>query len=224
MSHVFRTFRSFRRLIAASLVGAAASASAAIVVDTGTPDPPGANGGAALYNDAAGYQFLAGRFTLEQGGTIDRIDGYMALFRSGGLQLALYPEAGLGVLPPLASKVFDMEASYPTLWADWRAFSGLDWTVGAGTYWIAFLAMPSFSGAMPSGAPEPLDSYANSQSTRPSPWPVQGSWSTTSGIESLGVRVHASLVPEAPIWALLAGGGLLVAAARARRPPIAASV
>ncbi|MCW5556400.1 MAG: hypothetical protein KIT22_00915 [Verrucomicrobiae bacterium] len=89
----------------------------------------------------------------------------------------------------------------------WVLFDVPDWVLPAGEYSVAFGGNDPLSGAMPLGAPNPLDSTFF--------W-AGGPWTPTATVSSIGVRIDAQMVPE-PGMTLLAWGVLGAGAVWAHR-------
>jgi len=192
------------RQFAAALVFGCASALAqsAVLVDTGTSSEPG---GYSFSNS----QYFAGEFTLAQSQVIDSIAGYFST-RSGSVTISLYQDGG--AVPGVATS---FSSTLATTAGDlaWNGVSGLNWSVGAGTYWVAFVPNFSVSGgeadaSMPGFSPNPLSSYAYFDSN-------SSTWIATS--YAVGVRIEsAAAVPE-PSALMMYGVGIIGLGFMARR-------
>jgi hypothetical protein len=188
---------------AAALALAAATAHAATVVDTGTPNTSPVGGLALDGND-----WVAGEITLGSATTLGAVQGYISGDTAGEtFTVALYGSRAGGVPGTL------LDSATATYGADgWNGLSQAGWTVGPGNYWVAFevgpndtLASNDLFSVMNTGAPNPLAGTAY----------YDGSGFHAYS-ESIGLRVTS--VPEpASAWLLAAGLGLLGAAARRRR-------
>lgn len=138
-----------------------ARAQAVYVVDTG----PGANtGGLSLTRS----QYLAGRFTLDQGHELYALEGWMiypTITGSLPVWAVLYRE-GEDSLPDLSNEVYSQLFAVPAsgipFAAGWHGVHGFTLPVYGGTYWLAFeVPTTDFgSGAMPPTPSAELDDYA----------------------------------------------------------------
>ncbi|MEI6323016.1 MAG: hypothetical protein WCP60_07945 [bacterium] len=113
------------------------------IIDTGTPD---GSGYADLIGQYGGYSYErseAGQFTLTQSYTITGVSGYMANYAgwAGTVDAVIYGSTLQGSVPvPDINNKFwigSFSADSPTT-ASWLGISGMDWNLGAGTYWLAF--------------------------------------------------------------------------------------
>lgn len=189
-----------RPAAAIALAVCACSASAALLVDTGTP--PGGPTGASLYNE----QSLGASFAVPVATTITLVEGFMRSTYGGALTVKLYAGAPGG--SPLYTFAREVPATFDPRW---ESFGALAWAVQAGTYTLAF-EPTTFSGYMTSPAPRPLDDEWNQTFNRP--------WTKIGGVDGLGIRVHVTAVPEPATWWLMASALGLAAATRLeyRRP------
>lgn len=161
------------------------------------------------YSDPGYFQYWAGEFTLMDAYTIESVSGWMGGMAIGGIDIKLYADGGEVPGAELFSQSF-VAATY-TFDPRWENFQGLNWNVGAGTYWVAFEPQPldmygsGFSTTMLVGAPSPLSGYAISN---------EGSsgYRTENGF-TLGFRVEgtAAAVPEPESYALMLAGVMLIA-------------
>lgn len=120
-------------------LGIAANANAALIVDTGPPT----NGWGALYVGGWGQeseisQWLAGRFTLEQGYDIYEMQGYLSVNVTGEVLVAIYSDNQGRPDTTLFSKTFMSESDQYPYYYGWQGTSGYAGHLDAGTYWIAF--------------------------------------------------------------------------------------
>ncbi|MBI3349775.1 MAG: VPLPA-CTERM sorting domain-containing protein [Burkholderiales bacterium] len=182
----------------------AASAQAAVIVDTGTP-----NGGAtgALVLDA--NDSYAGRIHF---GAADDITGIAAHLLGGtageSFTLALYSNSAANKPDGL---LYSTSVSYSA--NGWNGFSGGHWHVAAGDYWVAVevgaddtLGSASATGALLNlGAPHPLGMTA---------FNTGSGYGVTTTPLSFGLQVTS--VPE-PASGLLLLAGLAALGMRARR-------
>lgn len=186
-----------------------ASASAALLLDTGTPtndpnnDPP--------WTLSGGLQWLAGGFTLNDNSLITGIEGWMGL-GAGDVTMAIYSDSGNLPGNKLYSAVFHADQDF-----DWYGLDNLDWLLSTGNYWVAFEVGPnlSYSGGMTGGAPNPMAREAINPISYGTGWEQYGPM-------NLGVRITGSTstttVPEPGPLALLGIGALGLLAQRRRRP------
>jgi len=160
----------------------------ALPVDTG----PGAeSGGATLYDDrpfTAGYQSLAGRFTLDAPDTVTSVQGWM---NWDGARIIFTVAADFAGLPGarLHSVTLLLPATTVNI-PDWRGVGGLNWQLQAGDYWLVFEdARGAGSGSLPGGAAAPLAGYASS------PGVLGTEWMRADPL-NFGVRIN--VFPEPP--------------------------
>ena len=185
-------FRSWLAIAGATLA-LAGQANAAYIVDTGTP----------VVTDnwyLAEAQYFGGEFTLAGSATIGSIEGYFQTFGNGGgsMDYAIHSDGGTapGSVLFTTSAVFASDTAL-----DWHGVSGLNWSLGAGTYWVSFRPDATLSGVMPGAAPNPLAAYAQ----------ADGNYAWQNGNPNfdyldIGVRIGAADVPEPATLALLALG------------------
>lgn len=190
-----------RLLVAATVFCTGFGANAATIVDTGTPS--GASFG---FNIA---QYFAGEFTLSAQTNITSIETYFSIVASvpggGTVTIQLLNDGGNVPGPTLLySQSFGVPDSAPLAW---RGLSSLDWTVDAGTYWVAFVAS-GINAVMPGSAPNPMDQYAI--------WNPASGWLEPRILIDIGARISGDAVSEVPLPAalplfatILAGGGLV---------------
>jgi len=167
-------------------------ASAALLVDTGTP--PVDSVGWSLSSD----QDLASRFTLTSQSKITSLAGYMySLYSSGTATVEIRSDGG-GV--PGADVLLSRSLLVPESYTpDWRGVHGLHTVLDAGDYWIVFLGGDDIFGGMPDPAPNPLLVEAYS---------FDGVWSNYNDLD-IGVRVYGGPPVPEPCTMLLLGGGVL---------------
>jgi hypothetical protein len=187
--------------LAAVALGFSQPASAAFVVDTGTPTP-----------NASRYvldpiQSLAAFFTLSSATTIKSVEGYV---RSSGGNTATITIYSNGTVPVSANSLFS--ASFTTLPGSTDAWQGVfnqNWALAAGSYWVGFGS--TGDDAMLGTAPSPLSAYAFT--TR------AGDWANFP--LNVGVRLGDSptaAVPEPATWLMMIFGfGLVGGAMRYRQ-------
>jgi hypothetical protein len=194
---MFKTSASI--LATAMLLAFAAQANAALLVDTGTPS----GAGFALAVD--GNDWLAGQMHFNAATQINSIQAYLDGGNNGdSFTIALYDNTGNlpGNVVNTAAATFNSTG--------WNGASNLNWSVGAGDYWVAIEVQGSDTlnfGAAPVGAPHPLSHTAFN--------PGSG-YQLTSQPLSFGVQVDGTTVPV-PAAAWLLGSGLLGLVGVARR-------
>ena len=206
--------RSVRFLAAAALLlGCAAPARAALVVDTGVPNGNPVGAFAFDSND-----FYAGQVMFTSAAQIGSVATHVLGGSAGEtFTVALYAD-GAAHLPGAA--LYQATATYSV--DGWNGVSGLSgWNVAAGTYWVAFefgfgddLGAGSATGALlDRGVPAPLSRTA---------FDAGGGYQLASAPLDFGVRVEtlAAAVPEPAVSVLmLAGVGAIGWVARRRAHP-----
>jgi predicted outer membrane repeat protein len=165
-------------LLLALATGGAAGAQTAIV-DTGPGDSSGI-GAPSLFNNNLGFQHLGGRFTLAQTTVIGTVEGWMAT-PGGTLQARIRSNIANqpGTVLHTASQPVPFSGTF-----GWTSFTGLSWSLPAGTYWVTFEPLnptPGF-GSMPIGAPNPLAGYSFLSDGNPG-------WNSLSPGQTLGIRI-----------------------------------
>ena len=161
------------------------------------------------YSDPGYFQYWAGQFTLTDAYTIESVSGWMGGMAIGGIDIKLYADGGEVPGAELFSQSF-VAATY-TFDPRWENFQGLNWNVGAGTYWVAFEPQPldmsgsGFNTTMLVGTPSPLSGYAISNEGSSGYRAENGS--------TLGFKVEgtAAAVPEPESYALMLAGVMLIA-------------
>lgn len=169
-----RNPKAFTIFFALSLILLLSSAAAAaeLLIDTG----PGSNdtsGGPALLsvgdttctpqpNCSLAFQFLGGEFTLDSEAELDSVEGWMALFQVGSIDVKI--RANNNGIPGnvIFSKTYDLSNETPSSTPAWQVFPEFNVVLDAGTFWVTFepVANSQFSASMPRGAPNPLENYA----------------------------------------------------------------
>jgi hypothetical protein len=181
---------------------------AAMVVDTGIPTAwPGPSGDPVLSSN----QWLAAKFSLDKDYFINSAQGFMSSSGNGGtFTIAVYTDGG--TIPGV--QLFEASALAPKVVFDtlgnaipgWYGFSGKDWSLSAGSYWIAFEVRQgdTFSGFMANPAAHPLPYEAIYESSSGMYWPESNFAGT--GPADIGVRIEATPVPlPATILLLIPG-------------------
>lgn len=175
-------------------------ANAAMVVDTGTPD----NTSSLLSVNSA--QYIAGQVSFAQSLTIDRIQVYLQADLGTGagdtFSISLYSDQGNQV-----GTLIDGDTTLASFGADgWNGVSNLNWSVGAGTYWVAIEEQQDgINFIVPGQVTQPLLHTAFFDGA---------SYQTTSTPLAFGLTVSA--VPEADSYAMLLTGLGLLGVARRR--------
>jgi hypothetical protein len=200
-------------IAAASLLCAAASASAASIVDTGSPD------GVAVGSFAIdGSDWFAAEVDFATASQVDSVLGHV-LGGSAGETFHVSLYADNGTLP--GAQLYTATATFA---ADgWNGVAGLTgWNVAAGTYWVGLEVTPddtlgsaSFTGALlDHGAPTLLANTAYSSTGG-----LSYSLSAPQAL-SIGLRLDATSVSAVPWPAsgpLMLSGLLVLAACAAVR-------
>jgi len=196
-------------LLGAALLFSAISR-ADVIVDTGTPSLGGGwdlgNGTSFTYP-----QWLAAKFELLQPTTITDVLGWMYVYRTAGLTVAIAADGGN--IPGADLYSGSTVVSFNNYQSNWEGLTGLDWQLDAGTYWVKYEGAVDYYGGMDNPAPNPLGVEAfRSHYT--------GGWFRQDNLD-LGVRINghatASNVPEGGSSLVLFGlASLLLAAWRGR--------
>lgn len=129
-----------------------APASAAYIVDTGTPS----NNNPWLFSLT---QHFAGQFSVGTDTTVTGVEGWFFFEPSvqGSLTISLHGNSDH--LP--GAILYSASLDILTNSFDWYGLaSGLNWAVPAGTYWVSFRPGNGLFGVMPGTAPSPLPEYA----------------------------------------------------------------
>ena len=103
-------------------------------------------------------QFLAGQFTLASGATLDSVQAWMDVGQGGSLEVKISTDNSGVPGTSFFSKTYTLGVQ-PVGWA---LFSNYNVGLAAGKYWVSFepVAGSNFVGAVPVGAPNPLQNYA----------------------------------------------------------------
>ncbi len=194
--------RSRAALLTVVVIATTSPATAAFVVDTGTPT--------GIVSPALSpSQSLAGYFTLGSNTIVSSVEGYIfAAPSSRGITINIHRD---GIFPNdteiLFTSTFTPSPSMST--EDWKGISGVNWNLAAGSYWVSFATTGSNS--MRSGVPSALARYA---STSESAWRALDDFAL--GIR-IGGRPTVAAVPEPTTWAMIiAGFGMVGGALRNR--------
>lgn len=188
------------------------SASAAIIVDTGTP-PPSQVGPTVSRDSSNVGQSLAAQFQLNQGTTLTDVEGFIARISGTGFLISIASNGGSNL--PLAT-LYSGSATVISDDPQWTGLHGLNWALSAGTYWVVFGASSAnpFHGFMPEFAPTPLINEAVFEAS------PSFTWSAWNSID-IGVRITdtSSIAAPEPGTAMLmfAGLGFMAATLRRRR-------
>lgn len=191
--------RYFQRMAFAALTLTAASpASAAYVVDTGTPT--------GIFSPVLGRSHsIAGYFTLATNTVVTSVEGFIFGPSPAGIAVNIHRDAPLpGVEDILFTSSF-IPVPLTTQPGTWQGVTGQSWTLAAGSYWVSFVTNGSYS--MLSGAPNPLARYARSNGA---------TWGSDDGL-NVGIRVASAAVPEPRTWAMMIFGFGLVGGVMRRR-------
>jgi hypothetical protein len=185
MKHMKKTFVA----LALCQLFAAGAANAATIVDTGA----GSDAGPPW--SLSSSQSLAAEFSLSTATTITDVQGWIG-GSDGTATAAIYADGGDVPGTELFSAAFTAN-----LIDDWYGASGLNWLLGAGTYWVAYevRAGQTLNGNQRGAAPTPLLNEAFSSS---------GQYHPYDGLD-FGVRIlgdQGSRVPEPASLALLGIG------------------
>lgn len=191
-----------KTILAASFALISFQAQADYIIDTGTPS------GGLIWSWSLGpLQQLGLTFEISSTQTITSIEGYFLNEYPGeSLTISLYA----GASPDSTSSTLLYESSANMqVTQGWDGFYGLDWSIGPGTYSLAFIPY-SFSGHMPIGAAFYEKGWYKVYQT--------DYWQSSPlnlGFRIASYQSNASTVPEPEsMTILLAGLGLLSVAVR----------
>lgn len=207
--------RLARALASAAIVATALPAHALFIVDTGESPLPGI--GLALTGDAKGaeyHQYVAAQFTVAGAYTLQSVATHLQFsppsFNTGAtFYFTLYRDAaGLPGTALFSSASINVPSGSA---GAWYGASGLNWTIAAGSYWMALEAGGSSIKTIASVAGQALPTAIDAG------WDPAGQWEIVqSSTPSLKIDAVAA-VPEPASGLLWIGGlGLLGVAARRR--------
>jgi len=212
---------SIKHTLSALAMGAAlavsASAQAASIDLINTQTPSGSNIGA---NTLDASNWLAERFTVNAPVVIDSISVFLTSMdayadQGKSFTLALYNSAG--TTPALnfngANQGQVQQASATYLQDGWNGVSGLNWSLAAGSYWLAVEVGDGANAASNLMAPAGATPMAEAVATY-----VGGQrYQAATAADTFGLHITAAPVPEPEQWALLLAGLGTCAILRARR-------
>ena len=163
-------------------------ASAFLIVDTGTQ--ANSYGGWSLKGDTQG---LAGEFSVNNSYTITDVSSFMGIQKAGSVDIVLYGGTSPGfynskVIPNDSNELYRKNVVFNTTTTgttvnEWFSFSGLNWSVTPGLYWVA-LESPqadTFIGWLPGDTSNPLAHYATY-------WPLTDKYTGFDSDPKLGFR------------------------------------
>lgn len=195
-------------------------ATAATLVDTGTPTGQGGSNGWIL----ASNQTLAGLFTLAAATTVTSVEGFIRNFSGVAANGTISIFTG-GVDP--ANSALQYSAGFTIAETGisagaWQGVFGQSWALAAGQHWVVFTSDGQLN-TMTYLPPNPLAQHANAPQ-------LSGPWTQRGSAFGLGVRITndaapiivtppvPGAVPEPATWAmLLLGFGAIGGAMRSQR-------
>lgn len=204
-------------LVMGAALAFSASSQAATIDLINTQAPAGSSIGANTLDSA---NWLAERFTVDGPVVIDSISVFLTSMDASADQgknftLALYNSAGstpaLNFNSADQGQVQQTSATY--LQDGWNGVSGLNWSLAAGSYWLAVevgdgansaTSLMASTGATP--AAEAVATYVGGQR-----------YQAATAADTFGLQITAAPVPEPDQWALLLAGLGTCAILRARR-------
>lgn len=168
--------------LGAAMVAALSSANAATVIDTGF-NPSGTQ--FTFYNS----QEFAAQFQLTTATTLTSLEGYF-LNASSPVDLTVSVYAGSGA--PSGVALFSATTEVHATTSEWAGAQGVSWSLGAGTYSVAFTTTdPRGRITMLGQPPHPLTQYW---------WGIPGAWNASNVNSPVQVAVMATSVPEPQTW------------------------
>lgn len=182
----FGKWKSLQSAITAILLASVVPAYSATLIDTGTPQ--GGN-----YADFGGWSYFAGGFSLASSTNITSVFGYFSNQYGSDGSFSVQILADGGNIPGSAV-LFSQDVNIGNhAAANWYGVSGVNWTLGAGNYWVAFVPVSSsLDGQAPYPAPNPLVEYALNT----------GGWNGDNS--GFGVRMEGdAVVAQTPLPAAL---------------------
>lgn len=185
----------------------AAPVMADVIIDTGTPtDRYGSYLEYIITTDEHNVEHLtcqnfAGQFTLTKGYTVTAVRGFFNNDGTGSVDAVIYGDNGNTNTPLTTSELWRKNITTATPTAAWRGLTELNWSLQAGTYWLAFEPKLGFHGQMIDAAPKAMDSIAQGNIYR------QGDpFTYTSSSGNFGFQIDgtaANAVPEPSTYLLL---------------------
>jgi len=182
---------SFPGLVAVALLAVSNIAAAVTPVDTGQPSP-------AEPDDFTGDRYRAGQFRLDNAVTITAVERFASVSQRGSAEFRIFSDAGEfpgaavpGLAHPFVAEISDF---------GWIRASGLDWTLGPGTYWLALglvlntqdgparFRAPFCPGQDTACIPNALPLESGVDSFDPVTWGVRGA--------RTGWRIEGDVIPE----------------------------
>jgi len=203
---VHLNLHSTSRACAALLLATAAGQASAQTTVLNTYSPYGTADGwpSLVYADASGRQDVALPFTLSSATSIASI--MSSLDGQGGVTFGIL--ARNGATPSNLDWLYSSHLVNPT--AD-TTITPTGWSLAAGNYWLVAVADTGFDGTWQSGTDDHTADFAFRNSS--------GNWQlvTNSFVGLPATQITVSAVPEPASYAMLLGGGLLLAGLRAKK-------
>jgi hypothetical protein len=178
---------------------ASLSASANVIIDTGSALFN--NGAIALGNIYGDRQSVAAGISLAESYSITDLSSYFWTDTSGTLTVSLYADSSGAVSSKLYSQSFTISSDRYT--KTWAGVSGLNWSVDAGNYWVAYEVLngQTFFGALEFPAERPLQMVVKNN--------YYTDWTNHVGLSSFALVISGNSiapVPEADTSAMLLTG------------------
>ncbi len=166
--------------------------SAAVIVGTGEVTNDGSGTSLWRSSNYDEYQFVAFQVIIEKDTVLASMDLWMQMCRPGNVKIKLYSNevpyffnfssAKPGVeLQSVSSWIEWIDSGFYSAY-HWQNFSGFNWPVKAGTYWIAVEPEGGFSANLYGGAVHPLTGYSTSNN--------MGDGYQDGSDQSFGFRLH----------------------------------